>query len=143
MLSTLQKLGQLKHQARTVYRLKNEIDRLKTEMETRRRYMIQVNTVLTVQREMAETFERSTVPPTHLIQMYAEIYRRQEEWDETENAIETFDKEVAYHHYRLQKLQRVIMVSIQEVKTEAELHDILFDFDSVYQAIQDTGCETV
>lgn len=143
MLTTLQKLGQLKHQTRTVYRLRNEIDRIKSEMETRRRFMVQVNTVLTIQREMAETFERAVEPPTHLVQMYAEIHRREEEWRDSEAALVAFDKEMAYHLYRLRNVQNGMVRLLQEVKPEAELHDVSFDFGSVYQAIQDTGRETV
>jgi vacuolar-type H+-ATPase subunit I/STV1 len=143
MLSTLQKLGQLKHQTRTVYRLKNKIDSIKTDIETQRRLMVQVNTVLTIQREMAETFERSVEPPSHLVQLYAEIHRREEEWKDGETALIAFDKDIAYHLYRLQQIQNGMVRLLQEVKPEAMRHEISFDFESVYQAIQDTGRETV
>jgi len=149
MLTTLQKLGQLKHHTRTAYKLRHEMNLIKSTMDTQRRSIEQIKTVMTIQREFIDTFETSQLnqipdtqlssPPMNLIQTYADVLRRQEEWKDGELQIHLHDKEYAYKFYQLRQLHNVILKLIEETREDAKTYQIPFDYTFCFQAVQDTS----
>lgn len=128
---------------------------IKSTMDTQQRSIVQSKTVMAVQREFIDAFEKTQLnppfgdsrpsdapmssPPLNLIQTYADMLRRQEEWKEGELQIHLYDKEYAYKFYQLRQLHNVILRLIEETKEDAETYQIPFDFTFCYQAVQDTS----
>lgn len=122
------------------------MDVLKTTVDTQRRYMEQIKTVMTVQRDLINrTFEQResgltlTPPPINLIHTYSDILKRQDEWDQGEIQLHECDKEYAYKLFRLRQLHNRILELIEETREDSVTYDIPFDFTISYQAVQNTS----
>lgn len=145
MLSLIQRLGRLRHQTHSVYRLRNEIDDLRFQMMQKQKHIEQIKTVVAIQtNDVRETLDKSKtqsgyIPPVNMVYVCSEIARREDELAEVMLLQRETAKNYAYKLYCLQTLHNSIIDLAQSTQEDARMFAIPFDFRACFQAVQDTS----
>jgi hypothetical protein len=145
MLSVVQRLGRLRHQTRSAYKLRTEIDELQLKIAQQQKHMEQTKTIVAIQMNDIRLTIQSVkdagkyTPPANLVYICSEIARREDELAESAVINHETTKQYAYKLYSLQKLHNSIIDLAQTTEEDARLFSIPFDFRVCYQAVQDTS----